>query len=58
MCRCYTASALTDYRSLNGVMVAYPITSHYMEEQSEFRLATVEINPAMDAAVFERPGAK
>ncbi|HZR23569.1 MAG TPA: c-type cytochrome, partial [Vicinamibacterales bacterium] len=45
----------SDYRQVNGVMIPHLMTSHYMEDQSEFRLATVEVNPAIDAKTFERP---
>jgi len=46
----------SDYRLVRGVMIPHLLTAHYMEEQSEVRLATVEVNPAIDAAAFERPG--
>jgi len=45
-----------DYRAVSGVMLPFLMRGHYMEEQSELRLATVELNPAIDAAAFERPG--
>ena len=37
-------------------MIPFLLHGHYMEEQSEVRLTAVEVNPAIDASVFERPG--
>lgn len=45
----------SDYRPVSGVLIPHLLTSHYMEDQSEFRLTTVEVNPAIDTAAFERP---
>ena len=49
---------LADYRPANGTLLPRLITNHYMEDQSEFRIATVETNPPIDSTIFERAPAK
>ena len=49
---------LTDYRPANGTALARLISNHYMEDQSEFRITTIETNPQIDPKIFERAPAK
>ena len=42
-----------DYRTIEGVTLPFLIRNHYMEDQSEFRISTVEINVPLDPALFK-----
>ena len=42
-----------DYRKVNGVMLAFLITNHYMEEESVYRISGAETNVAFAPAMFE-----
>jgi hypothetical protein len=44
-----------DYRTVNGVTLAYLITSHYMEQQALFRISEIQTNVEIDPARFEPP---
>lgn len=44
-----------DYRTVNGVTLAYLVTSHYTEQQALFRISDVQINAAVDAKQFDPP---
>jgi photosynthetic reaction center cytochrome c subunit len=41
-----------DYRNVNGVMLSFLITNHYMEEQSVYRISSAETNVAFAPAMF------
>jgi len=41
-----------DYRNVNGVMLSFLITNHYMEEQSVYRISSAETNVALAPAIF------
>jgi hypothetical protein len=47
-----------DYRDVNGVKVPYLITTHYMEDQSVFKISEIQINIDVDPARFEPPATK
>ena len=41
-----------DYRNVNGVTLAFLITNHYMEEESEYQISDAETNVAFTPAMF------
>jgi hypothetical protein len=41
-----------DYRTVNGVKLAFLITEHYMEEQGVYKVLRAEMNVAFDPATF------
>lgn len=41
-----------DYRNVDGVMLAFLITNHYMEEESVYRISSAETNVALAPAMF------
>jgi hypothetical protein len=45
-----------DYRTIQGFTLPFLIRNHYMEDQSEFRISTVEINVPLDPGLFEAGG--
>lgn len=45
-----------DERAVSGAMAPFLMRRHYMEKQSEVRLATIEVSPAIDGSALERPG--
>jgi len=44
-----------DYRDVHGVKLPFLITRHYMEDQSVFTIAKIQINLKVDPAKFEPP---
>jgi len=50
--------AFEDYRTVNGITLAYRVTSHYMEDQSLFQMSEVHPNIELDPARFEPPRIK
>ena len=44
-----------DYRDLNGIKFPYLITNHYMEDQSQFKISEIRIDPDIDPMRFEPP---
>jgi hypothetical protein len=44
-----------DYRDLNGIKLPYLITNHYMEDQSQFKIAEIQTNIDIDPSRFEPP---
>lgn len=45
-----------DYRTVQQVTLPFLIRNHYMEDQSEFRITTAEINVPLDSGLFEGNG--
>ena len=45
-----------DYRNVNGVMLAFLITNHYMEEESVYRISSAETNVALAPTMFTPSG--
>lgn len=45
-----------DYRTVSGVVLAFRITNHYMEEQSIFEIHDAKINVMFDPTRFEPSG--
>lgn len=41
-----------DYRKVNGVMLAFLITNHYMEEESVYRISSAQVNLPLNPASF------
>ena len=41
-----------DYRNVNGVMLSFLITNHYMEDESVYRISSAETNVAFAPAIF------
>jgi hypothetical protein len=60
----YTTSAMgrvptqidySDYRPVNGVMMAYKWTYGWISGQEEYTLSSIQANAAVDAARFGKP---
>jgi hypothetical protein len=50
--------AFDDYRTVNGVTLAYRVATHYMEDQSLFEISDARPNIVIDPARFEPPKIK
>jgi len=44
-----------DYRDLNGVKLPYLISHHFMEDQQQFKISSIQTNIDVDPARFEPP---
>lgn len=47
-----------DYRKVNGVMMPFRITDHYMEDEQMFTISKIELNVTIDPKLFEAPPPK
>ena len=45
-----------DYRTIQGITLPFLIRNHYMEDQSEFRISTADVNVPLDPRIFEAGG--
>lgn len=47
-----------DYRRVNGAMLAFLITNHYMEEESVYRISSAQVNVPLSPASFSPQNAR
>jgi hypothetical protein len=51
-------SEVSDYRDVSGIKVPFSITNSSPAQVVAIKLTKVVVNPALDDAIFSRPGAK
>jgi hypothetical protein len=51
-------SEVSDYRDVSGLKVPFSITNSSPAQTVAITLTKVEVNPALDEAIFSRPGVK